>query len=103
MCLTGRLYSAEEAGRIGLVNRVVPHDRLMEEAMAVAGMLAANPGPQLRWIKDLLTKNAAADDYQEAMRREHETISQCYSTPEHREAVQAFVEKRPANFRALGG
>lgn len=103
MCLTGRLYSAEEAGRIGLVNRVVPHERLMEEALATANLLAANPERQLRWIKGLLTQNAAADDFREAMRREHEIFAQCYTTPEHREAVRAFVEKRPANFRALEG
>lgn len=99
MCLSGRLYSAEEAGRAGLVNSVVPHDRLMDEAMAMGEMLAANPGPQLRWIKDLLTRNGANPDYKEVMRLEGELIQKCYDTPEHKEAVQAFLEKRPPRFR----
>lgn len=99
MCLTGRLYSAEEALRTGLANRVVPADRLMDEAMELAGTLAANPEPQLRWIKDLITKNGANPDYNEVMRLEHTTIARCYDTPEHREAVRAFQEKRPPRFR----
>lgn len=99
MCLTGRLYSAEEAVRTGLANRMVPAERLMDEAMEVAGVLAANPEPQLRWIKDLITKNGANPDYNEVMRLEHSTIARCYDTPEHREAVRAFLEKRPPRFR----
>lgn len=99
MCLTGRLYSAEEAARSGLANRVVPADQLMGEAMALAETIAANPAPQLRWIKDLITKNAADTDYNSVMALEHGLISRCYDTPEHKEAVRAFQEKRAPDFR----
>ncbi|MGE5596853.1 MAG: enoyl-CoA hydratase/isomerase family protein [Hyphomicrobiales bacterium] len=99
MCLTGRLVEAEEAGRIGLVNKVVPHDQLMEAAMEYANMLAANPNRQMGWIKDLITKNGANPDYNEVMALEHARIQECYSTPEHREAVTAFQQKRPPVFR----
>lgn len=99
MCLTGRLVEAEEAGRIGLVNRVVPADRLMDVAVEYAKMFAANPNRQMGWIKDLITKNGANPDYNEVMRLEHGRISECYTTAEHREAVAAFQEKRPPKFR----
>jgi enoyl-CoA hydratase/carnithine racemase len=99
MCLTGRLYSGEEAAKTGLANRVVPHDSLMDEALAMANLLASNPGPQLGFIKDLITRNATVEDYHEAMNREHKRIEDCYSTPEHREAIAAFLEKRQPKFR----
>ena len=99
MCLTGRLVGAEEAGRIGLVNRVVPHEGLMDAAMDYAKMLAANPNRQMGWIKDLITKNGANQDYKEVMSLEHGRINDCYTTDEHREAVTAFQEKRAPKFR----
>ncbi len=102
MCLSGRLYDAGEALRIGLVNRVVPAERLLEEALGVAREIGANPGPQLRMVKDLLTQNGAETDLREVQRREAETLRKCYETPEHREAVQAFLEKRPPDFRKPG-
>ena len=99
MCLTGRLYSADEAGRSGLVNRVVAHAQLMAEAAAVAESIAANPDRQLRWIKDLLTKNAAEPDYRAVMAMENDLLERSIATPEHHEAVAAFREKRAPKFR----
>lgn len=99
MCLTGKLYSGEEAARMGLADRVVPHDQLMTEAMALAETIAANPSRQLRWIKELITKNGANADYNAVMALEHGRIADCYATPEHREAVTAFQEKRTPKFR----
>ena len=57
MCLTGKLYSGEEAYNLGLVDRLVPHDQLMSEACALAQEIAGNPAPHLRWVKELLTSN----------------------------------------------
>jgi 2-(1,2-epoxy-1,2-dihydrophenyl)acetyl-CoA isomerase len=99
MCLTGRLYSAEEAGRTGLVNKVVPHAALMTEALETAAAIAANPDSALRWIKELLTRNAADPDYKTVMQRENDLLERSIATPEHREAVQAFREKRAPKFR----
>jgi 2-(1,2-epoxy-1,2-dihydrophenyl)acetyl-CoA isomerase len=103
MCLTGRLYSADEAARTGLVNVVVPHARLLEGAMERARAIAANPDRQLRWIKELLTRNAANSDYRDVMRLENDLLERSIQSPEHREAVQAFRDKRPADFRRGGG
>ena len=51
-------------------------------------------------IKDLLTANATDGDFARVQRRELEALEVAYTTPEHREAVQAFLEKRPPDFAA---
>ena len=99
MCLSGRLYDAAEAAAGGLVERVVPHEELLDRALEVARGIAGNPPPQLLMIKDLLTRNGAATDLNEVQRRESEFLRDCWKTPEHKEAVAAFLEKRPAKFR----
>lgn len=99
MCLSGRMYSAEEASRTGLVNRVVAADQLLTEARGTAEAIAANPDRHLRWIKDLLTKNAANPDYRQVMAYENDLLEQSIASPEHHEAVAAFREKRPPKFR----
>ncbi|MDX1650744.1 MAG: enoyl-CoA hydratase-related protein [Myxococcota bacterium] len=98
LCLSGRLVDADEAARIGLADRLVAHDRLHEEAQAAAAAFAANPDPQLRMIKRLLTENAAETDLRQVQRRESELLRRCWETPEHREAVAAFREKRAPRF-----
>jgi enoyl-CoA hydratase/carnithine racemase len=98
MCLTGRLYSAEEAFQMGLVDRLVKHDELLDQALALAGEMAANPGPQLRSIKALLTQNGSETDLGKVQRREIEALTEARRSPEHREAVSAFLEKRTPDF-----
>jgi 2-(1,2-epoxy-1,2-dihydrophenyl)acetyl-CoA isomerase len=98
MCLTGRLYDAPEAHRIGLLNRLVPHERLLDDAVALAEEIAAHPVQQLRWIKELLTRNGANPDYRAVMQLENDLLERSIQTAEHREAVQAFMEKRPPKF-----
>lgn len=99
MCLSGRLYDAQEALAAGLVERVVPAESLLDTALEVARGIAGNPPPQLLMIKDLLTRNGSATDLNEVQQRESELLRDCWKTPEHREAVAAFVEKRPPRFR----
>jgi enoyl-CoA hydratase/carnithine racemase len=99
MCLSGRLVGAEEAGRIGLADRVVPHDGLLDEALALAAAIGANPAPTLRMTKQLLTRNAAETDLDAVQRLESQLLRECWKTPEHAEAVHAFLEKRPPRFR----
>jgi enoyl-CoA hydratase/carnithine racemase len=99
MCLSGRLYSAQEALACNIVNRVVAPDALLDEALALANTMAQNPDPQLRMIKQLLTQNASDGDLHRVQTRELELLSKCVGMPEHREAVRAFREKRPPDFR----
>jgi 2-(1,2-epoxy-1,2-dihydrophenyl)acetyl-CoA isomerase len=99
MCLSGRLVEAEEAAAHGLANRVVPAERLLDETLAQASEIAANPDRQLRMIKGLLTRNGSDTDLDSVMKREFELLHACYSSPEHSEAVAAFTEKRSPKFR----
>jgi enoyl-CoA hydratase/carnithine racemase len=93
MCLSGRLYDAIEAARIGLVDRLTHPDELLDTALALAGEIAANPHPQLRMIKRLLTENAVETDLRLVQAREHELIRECWRSPEHRRAVEAFLAR----------
>lgn len=56
--------------------------------------MAANPAPQLRMIKRLLTENGSATDLDEVQRRETELLRECWQTQEHRDAVAAFLARR---------
>jgi enoyl-CoA hydratase/carnithine racemase len=93
MCLTGRLYDGAEAYRIGLADRLTPPEELLDTALELAGEIAANPRPQLRMIKLLLTQNAVETDLRLVQEREHELIRECWRSPEHRHAVEAFLAK----------
>jgi len=98
VCLTGKLYSAREANEFGLLNHLVPDEELMPTAIKVAREIAANPSPQLRMIKQLLTDNGSETDLDLVQKREGEALAVAYKSPEHKEAVQAFLEKREPLF-----
>jgi len=102
MCLSGRLWSADEAMAGGLVERVVPADDLVAAAVELGSTIAANPAPQLQMIKQLLTANAVAGDLHEVQKRESELLRECWKTPEHAEAVAAFTQKREPHFPPRG-
>ncbi len=96
--LSGDLWSADEALAANLVDRVVVHEDLVEEAVDIAGRIAANPAPQLQWTKQLLLENALEADLRTVQGREMDVIGRAFTTAEHAEAVQAFIEKRPPEF-----
>jgi enoyl-CoA hydratase/carnithine racemase len=91
MCLTGRLYEGPEAHRIGLADRLAAPDELLDTALGLADEISANPRPQVRMIKRLLTDNAVETDLRLVQRREHELIRECWESPEHHAAVEAFL------------
>ncbi len=99
MCLTGRLYAAREAYDMDLVDHLVPHEQLQEKAQELAELIAANPGPQLRWIKQLIDENGCDQDLLAVQKREGTMLQKAYATAEHKEAVAAFMEKRKPDFR----
>jgi len=99
MCLTGRIYGAAEAASFGLVDRLVEPDALVDAALELGREVAANPDPQLRMTKRLLAENACETDLAAAQERESAMLRECWKSPEHKEAVQAFLEKRPPRFR----
>ncbi len=100
LALSGETVLGEEAQRLGLVDRVVDDADVVTAALADAELLAGNPPPQLRMIKELLTANASEADLSAVQRRELESLQVAYGTAEHREAVRAFLEKRPPDFRS---
>ncbi|MCC6919262.1 MAG: enoyl-CoA hydratase/isomerase family protein [Alphaproteobacteria bacterium] len=99
LMLSGRSISGQEAFDLGLANAVVPAEGLMDKALGVARAVAANPDPMLRMTKELLSQNALERDMNVVQERESEKLRICWATPEHKEAVAAFMEKRPARFR----
>jgi len=98
MCLSGRLYDANEAYEKGLADRLAPHDEVAAQAIALGREIGANPAPQLRMTKQLLTRNGSATDLSEIQRAETRLLRECWETPEHKEAVRAFLEKRTPKF-----
>jgi len=97
MSMLGDAVDAEEAYRIGLVNKVVPDDSLSEEARNLAEHLAAMPTGALGRIKHSLYASFETD-LETALEREAEGLTFCRYTRDHREGVTAFFEKRKAQF-----
>ena len=97
--LSGRLISGTEAHAIGLADRLAEPAELLATALATANSYAANPDLQLRMTKQLLTENVVDTDLRAIQRREQALLAECWKSAEHKEAVAAFVEKRPAVFR----
>lgn len=98
MALSGRLLLGDEALASGLVDRLVEPESLVDEAIAVAASMGANAAPQLRMIKQLLTQNGSDTDLERVQARESELLRACWASPEHAEAVQAFLDKRDPKF-----
>jgi 2-(1,2-epoxy-1,2-dihydrophenyl)acetyl-CoA isomerase len=98
LMLSGRIIPAEEAGRIGLVNRVVPHDQLMEAAIETAAEIAFNPAESLKAIKSMVWANLEEGDLNKVLKREDQEFAVAMKRPDFKEAVRAFLKKRQPEF-----
>lgn len=98
LMLSGRIIDAQEAGRVGLVNRVVPHEQLMDAAVETAAEIAFNPVESVAAIKGLAWANLTETDLTEVMRREAREFNAAMARPHFKEAVRAFLEKREPDF-----
>jgi enoyl-CoA hydratase/carnithine racemase len=103
MALTGRIIDADEALQRGLVDRVVPHDSLMDEVMALAEEIAGNPASAVWSAKRMIHENVTEPDMRRVVTREGYSIRLARSVPDHAEAVHAFLEKREPNFGQPAG
>ena len=101
LMLSGRIINAQEAGRIGLVNRVVPQDDLLNAAVETAAEIAFNPAESLRAIKQLAWSNLGEPDLGEVMKREMTEFAAAMARPTFKEAVTSFVEKRQPDFHTV--
>jgi 2-(1,2-epoxy-1,2-dihydrophenyl)acetyl-CoA isomerase len=94
---TGEILDAEGALGIGMVSRVVPHEKLEEETMALAEHLAAGPTLAYARMKDNLNRSASCD-LLTLLDQEALNMRLSATTKDNREAVNAFVEKRKPTF-----
>ena len=98
LLLTGSVIGPDEALNIGLVNRVVPHERLMEETGALAATIASRPPLAIRMMKRAVYQGQTS-----TLRAHLDYISSQLSllseTQDHLEAARAFLEKRKPEFR----
>lgn len=97
LILTGRLIDADEAARIGLINRVVPAAELMERALAVAETIAANSPAAVQAVKEQVTLG----EYMANVPREvaeQQLGDRVRASPDFGEGVAAFLEKRKPSY-----
>ena len=98
MNLTGRFMDAAEAERAGLVSRVVPADKLMDEAMGAARKIASKSA-----IAAMVAKEAVNRSYETTLREgllyERRAFHALFATEDQKEGMSAFAEKREAQFR----
>ncbi len=97
LLMTGDFIDAARAERIGLYNRVVPVERVLEEARSFAARLARGPSFALEITKDFLEREASMD-LVGALEAEAQVQAVCMQHPNFREAYEAFVAKRDARF-----
>ena len=97
MC-TGDMINAEEAERIGLVSRVVPQDKLMEEVRELAEKLAKGPPIAIGLIKRAAYKSLD-NNLEQQIDFEDYAQSLCFKTEDHKEGARSFMEKREPDFK----
>ena len=98
LIFTGKMISAEEALQLGLVNKVVPQDTLMEEVMKTAGIIASKGKVSLREAKQAVNKGMNVD-LATGCGIEIDAFALCYASPDAKEGTSAFLEKRKAEFK----
>jgi enoyl-CoA hydratase len=98
LCLTGRMMDAAEAERAGLVSRIVPADKLLEEAVAVATRIAGMSQPVAMMVKESVNR-AFETTLAEGVRFERRLFHATFATEDQKEGMAAFVEKRKPRFR----
>ena len=98
LCLTARMMDAQEAERSGLVSRVVPLDKLVDEALAVADKIANYSLPVVMMIKESINR-AYETSLAEGALFERRVFQSQFSLEDQKEGMAAFVEKRKPTFK----
>ena len=98
LIFTGKMISAAEALQLGLVNKVVSQDKLVDEVMKTAGLIASKGKVSLREAKQAVNKGMNVD-LATGCSIEIDAFALCYASPDAKEGTAAFLEKRPAEFK----
>lgn len=98
MILTGRTIDAKEAEAVSLVNKVVKEEELMDKTLEIAGIIAQKGPVALKLAKKLINEN---QEIKEGLEREIVSFSECFNTRDHREGINAFLEKRKPMFKGI--
>jgi enoyl-CoA hydratase len=98
MCLTARMMDAAEAERAGLVSRIVPAERLIDEAMEAAAQIASMSLPVVMMIKESVNR-AYETPLADGVHFERRLFHATFATEDQKEGMKAFVEKRLPSFR----
>jgi enoyl-CoA hydratase len=98
MILTGRSISAEEAFRIGLVNKIVPVESLMDEAKKIASEIASKPPISVRAAKEAIVR-AQDTTLEVGLEFERRAFYLLFATEDGKEGMKAFLEKRKPVFK----
>jgi enoyl-CoA hydratase len=98
LCLTARMMDAQEAERAGLVSRVVPLDKLMDEALAVAEKIAGYSLPVVMMLKESINR-AYETTLNEGILFERRLFHSQFALADQKEGMAAFLEKRKPSFK----
>jgi enoyl-CoA hydratase len=98
MVLTGKFISAEEAERLGLVNKVVPVELYMAEALKLAKEIASMSPIAVQMAKESVKRSFEAH-LEEGLHFERKNFYMLFSSEDQKEGMSAFVEKRKPNFK----
>ena len=98
LLLTGDMINAEEAWRIGLVNRIVPQDDLISECLSIMNKIAGKGPLAVRLCKDVVRAGMEMD-VTKACQYEADLFGLCFASEDQREGMNAFLEKRKAEFK----
>jgi enoyl-CoA hydratase len=98
LLLTGRFMAAAEAREAGLVSAVVEPDQLRQSALDAAGQIAVNSPYGVRMTKQVMWAQLEIASLEAGLALENRTQVTAALTADHREAVQAFLDKRPSRF-----
>jgi enoyl-CoA hydratase len=97
MCLTARTMDAAEAERAGLVSRIFPADKLLDETIAAAQKIAGFSLPVIMMIKESVNR-AYESSLSEGLLFERRAFHAAFALDDQKEGMRAFIEKRPARF-----
>jgi enoyl-CoA hydratase len=98
LCLTGVMISAQEAKEIGLVNKVFPPEKLWEETLKTANLIASKGRVSARAVKQCIDRGFDTD-LRRGCQMEADSFGLCMASPDAKEGMSAFLEKRKPEFK----